>query len=296
MSKNEKFDLDQYSLIQNFITEVNKKLKDLHVHISKYNDELDKNNFPATLKLLPKITLKIKNLDKILKQNKEIAISSLDNQMLEINSWIVKQKDSKIQENKKTKYKEFFLDNLYEKSKSKKLKIEGRFPDFHCNNFKLKLDERKFSLKLLYGGDNEKMKEFDNWDLDEILDYIYNFYEFFKKTNLENELNQIHESFTNCVKNQESRTEWVPIIGILSEYTKIKQVTGDKVPFPERVWFSFLIYKISENPNLRISDKKITRRTATHTASGKSSEHLWIPTKTEDLIGENIMYLAFKNT
>lgn len=296
MSKNEKFDLDQYSLIQNFITEVNKKLKDLHVHISKYNDELDKNNFPATLKLLPKITLKIKNLDKILKQNKEIAISSLDNQMLEINSWIVKQKDSKIQENKKTKYKEFFLDNLYEKSKSKKLKIEGRFPDFHCNNFKLKLDERKFSLKLLYGGDNEKMKEFDNWDLDEILDYIYNFYEFFKKTNLENELNQIHESFTNCVKNQESSTEWVPIIGILSEYTKIKQVTGDKVPFPERVWFSFLIYKISENPNLRISDKKITRRTATHTASGKSSEHLWIPTKTEDLIGENIMYLAFKNT
>lgn len=296
MSKNEKFDLDQYSLIQNFITEVNKKLKDLHVHISKYNDELDKNNFPATLKLLPKITLKIKNLDKILKQNKEIAISSLDNQMLEINSWIVKQKDSKIQENKKTKYKEFFLDNLYEKSKSKKLKIEGRFPDFHCNNFKLKLDERKFSLKLLYGGDNEKMKEFDNWDLDEILDYIYNFYEFFKKTNLENELNQIHESFTNCVKNQESRTEWVPIIGILSEYTKIKQIAGDKVPFPERVWFSFLIYKISENPNLRISDKKITRRTATHTASGKSSEHLWIPTKTEDLIGENIMYLAFKNT
>ena len=295
MSENEKFDLDQYSLIQNFITEVNKNLKDLHVHISKYNEELDKNNFPATLKLLPKITLKIKNLDKNLKQNKEIAISSLDNQMLEINSWIVKQKDSKIQENKKTKYKEFFLDNLYEKSKSKKLKIEGRFPDFHCNNFKLKLDERKFSLKLVYGGDNEKMKEFDNWDLDEILDYIYNFYEFFKKINLENELNQIHESFTNCVKNQESGTEWVPIIDILLEYTKIKQIAGNKIPFPERVWFSFLIYKISENPDSRISDKKITRRTATHTASGKSSEHLWIPTKTEDLIGENIMYLAFKN-
>jgi len=296
VSENEKFDLDQYSLIQNFITEVNKNLKDLHVHISKYNEELDKNNFPATLKLLPKITLKIKNLDKNLKQNKEIAISSLDNQMLEINSWIVKQKDSKIQENKKTKYKEFFLDNLYEKSKSKKLKIEGRFPDFHCNNFKLKLDERKFSLKLVYGGDNEKMKEFDNWDLDEILDYIYNFYEFFKKINLENELNQIHESFTNCVKNQESGTEWVPIIDILLEYTKIKQIAGNKIPFPERVWFSFLIYKISENPDLRISDKKITRRTATHTASGKSSEHLWIPTKTEDLIGENIMYLSFKNT
>ena len=296
MSKNEKFDLEQYSLIQNFMTEVNKKLKDLHLHISKYNEELDKNNFPATLRLLPKITLKIKNLDEILKQNKKIAISSLDNQILEINSWIVKQKDSKIQENKKTKYKEFFLDNLYEKSKSKKLKIEGRFPDFHCNNFKLKLDERKFSLKLVYGGDNEKMKEFDNWDLDEILDYIYNFYEFFKKINLENELNQIHESFTNCVKNQESGTEWVPIIDILLEYTKIKQIAGDKIPFPERVWFSFLIYKISENPDLRISDKKITRRTATHTASGKNSEHLWIPTKTEDLIGENIMYLAFKNT
>ena len=296
MSENEKFDLDQYSLIQNFITEVNKNLKDLHVHISKYNEELDKNNFPATLKLLPKITLKINNLEKVLKQNKEITINSLDNQMSNINAWIGKQKDSKIQENKKTKYKEFFLDNLYEKSKLKNLKVEGRFPDFHCNNFKLKLYERKFSLKLVYGGDNEKMKEFDNWDLDEILDYIYNFYEFFKKINLENELKQIHESFTNCVKNQESGMEWVPIIDILSEYTKIKQIAGDKVPFPERVWFSFLIYKISENPDLRISDKKITRRTATHTASGKSSEHLWIPTKTEDLIGENIMYLSFKNT
>ena len=50
-----------------------------------------------------------------------------------------------------------------------------------------------------------------------------------------------------------------------------------------------------EFKNLRISNKKITRRTATHTASGKSSEHLWIPGKTEDLIGENIMYLSFKN-
>ena len=101
MSENEKFDLDQYSLIQNFITEVNKNLKDLHVHISKYNEELDKNNFPTTLKLLPKITLKINNLEKVLKQNKEITINSLDNQMSNINAWICKQKDSKIQENKK---------------------------------------------------------------------------------------------------------------------------------------------------------------------------------------------------
>jgi len=295
MSENEKFDLDQCSRIQNFMTEVNKNLKDLNVHLSKYNEELDKNNFPATLKLLPKITLKINNLEKILKQNKEIIINSLDNQMSEINAWIGKQKDSKLQESKKMKYKEFFLEHLYEKSKLKNLKVEGRFPDFHCNNFKLKLDERKLSLKLLYGGDNEKMKEFDSWNLDEILDYICNFYEFFKKINLENELKQIHDSFTNCLKNKESGTEWIPIIDILSEYTKIKQKTGNEVIFPERVWFSFLIYQITEKPDLRISDKKITRRTATHTASGKSSEHLWIPIKTEDLMGENIMYLSFKN-
>ena len=106
MSENEKFNLDQCSRIQNFMTEVNKNLKDLNVHISKYNEELDKNNFPATLKLLPKITLKINNLEKILKQNKEITISSLDNQMSEINAWIGKQKDSKLQESKKMKYKD----------------------------------------------------------------------------------------------------------------------------------------------------------------------------------------------
>ena len=86
MSENEKFDLDQCSRIQNFMTEVNKNLKDLNVHLSKYNEELDKNNFPATLRLLPKITLKINNLEKILKQNKEIIINSLDNQMSEINA------------------------------------------------------------------------------------------------------------------------------------------------------------------------------------------------------------------
>ncbi|MBT7252461.1 MAG: hypothetical protein HN875_01855 [Candidatus Nitrosopelagicus sp.] len=80
----------------------------------------------------------------------------------------------------------------------------------------------------------------------------------------------------------------------MSEYTKIKQKTGNEVIFPERAWFSFLIYRMSENPDLRILDKRITRRTATHAASGKSSEHLWIPTKTEDRMGENIMYLSFK--
>ena len=93
MSENEKFDLEQYSLIQNFMTEVNKKLKDLHLHISKYNEELDKNNFPATLRLLPKITLKIKNLDEILKKAEEIEKNS--NQLLNYTN-IIKQNSLEI--------------------------------------------------------------------------------------------------------------------------------------------------------------------------------------------------------
>ena len=294
MSENEKFRLDQISNIQNYVIEIGKNLKELQSSISKYNEELDKENFPATLKLLPKITLKINNLNKILKENNEIKISYLENQVLEINTWINKQKDLELQKNKKIKYKEFFLDNLYEKSTSKKLIVEGRFPDFHCNNFKLKLDERKFSIKLLYGGDEEKMKIFEDWDLENILNYIYDFYEFFKKINLENELKQIHESYINCLKNKGLGMEWVPIVDILSEYTKIKQNNNDQLVYPRRILFSFLIYRISENSQLRVAGEKITRRTATHTASGKSSEHLWIPTKTEDLIGENIMYLSFK--
>jgi len=295
MSENEKFRLEQINNIQNYATEVGKNLKDLYGIILKYNKELDKENFPATLKLLQKISSKIDNLISIqsLKQNNEIKINNLENEIFEINTWLDKQKDLKLQENKKIKYKEFFLDNLYEKSKSKKLEVEGRFPDFYCNNFKLKLDERKFTIKLLYGGNEEKIKIFEDWDLDNILNYIQNFYQFFEKINLNNELKEIHESYRNCLKNKTSVNEWVSIVDILSEYTKIKQNTNNPLMYPDRIFFSFLIYKISEKPELKV-EERIGRRTATHGAAGKTNEHLWIPTKIKDLIGENIMYLSFK--
>ena len=138
MSENEKFSIEQINNIQKYVIELGKNLKELHMRISKYNEELDKENFPATLKLLPKITSKINDLNKILKENNEIKINYLENEISEINTWMNKQKDLELQKNKKIKYKEFFLNNLYEKSTSKKLVVEGRFPDFHCNNFKLK--------------------------------------------------------------------------------------------------------------------------------------------------------------
>ena len=294
MSKNEKFSLDQISNIQNFINEISKNLKDLDSSILKYNKESDKENFPATLKLLPKISLKINNLNKILKQNNEIKITHLENEIFKINTWLDEQKDLKLQENKKMKYKQFFLDNLYEKSKSRKLEFEGRFPGFNSNNFKLKLDEKKFNSKLVYGGDEEKMKIFEDWELEPILNYIHSFYEFFEKINLNNELKYIHESYRNCLKNKTSDNEWVPIVDILSQYSQIKQNNNNPLIYPERVFFSFLIYKISENPELKVLESRISRRTATHGAAGKTNEHLWIPTKIKDLIGENIMYLSFK--
>ena len=294
MSENEKYELEQINNIQNYATEVGKNLKDLYGIILKYNEELDKENFPATLKLLPKISSKINNLNKMLKENNEIKISYLENQVLEISTWLNKQKDLELQKNKKIKYKEFFKDNLYEKSTSKKLIVEGRFPDFHCNNFKLKLDERKFSIKLLYGGDEEKMKIFEDWDLENILNYIQNFYQFFEKINLNNELKNIYESYRNCLKNKVSEEKWVPIVDILSEYTKIKQNNNEQLIYAKRIFFSFLIYKIAPNPELKIADERITTRTATHGAAGKSNDHLWIPTKVEDVIGQNIMYLSFK--
>lgn len=290
MLDNEKFNVDQIIVIQNFINEVGKNLKDLHLNIIKYNDELQKENFPATLNLLPKISFKINTINKILKQNNEVKINYLENEISKITIWLDNQKDIKLQENKKIKYKEFFLDNLYDKSKLKTLEVEGRFPDFHCNNFKFKLDERKFSLKLLYGGDEEKMKIFEDWNLENILNYIYEFYEYFKNINLENELKQIYESYMNCLKNKELGDGWVSIIDIMSEYVKIKQNINYELVYPERVWFSFLIYKISENHGVG----NIGKRTATHGAASKSDEHLWIPIKTKDLIGENIMYLSFK--
>ena len=294
MSKNEKCSLDQISNIQNFINEINKNLKDLDSSILKYNKELDKENFPATLKLLPKISLKINNLNKILKQNNEIKITHLENEIFKINMWLDEQKDLKLQENKKVKYKQFFLDNLYEKSKSRKLEFEGSFPGFNSNNFKLKLDEKKFNSKLVYGGDEEKMKIFEDWELEPILNYIHSFYEFFEKINLNNELKDIHESYRNCLKNKTLDDEWVPIVDILSQYSQIKQNNNKPLIYPERVFFSFLIYKISENPELKVLEERLTKRTATHGASSKTNLHLWIPTEIQDLLGENIMYLSFK--
>ena len=292
MSKNEKFSLDQISNIQNFINEISKNLKDLDSSILKYNKELDEENLPAILKLLPKISLKINSLNKILKQNNEIKIIHLENEIFKINMWLDEQK--KLQENKKIKYKQFFLDNLYEKSKSRKLEFEGRFPGFNSNNFKLKLDEKKFNSKVVYGGDEEKMKIFEDWNLESILNYIYNFYEFFEKINLNNELKNIHAAYRNCLKNKTLDDEWIPIVDILSEYTQIKENDKNQLIYPERVFFSFLIYKISENSELKVLEARISRRTATHGAAGKINEHLWIPTKIKDLIGENIMYLSFK--
>ena len=290
MSKNEKFNLDQSNKIQNYVIEVGKNLKDLHLNILKYNEELGEENFAATYNLLLKLSLKINDLDKILKQNKEIKISGLDNEIVQINTWVKNQNDPDLLKKNKIKYKQFFKYNLDEKSKSKKLQVKGLFPKFECNNFKLKLNESNFSLALIYGGDEEKMKKFEDWNLENILNYIINFYKFFEKINLEDELKVIHESYENCLKNKSLNEESVPVIDILAEYIKIKE----KIIYPKRILFSFLIYKISKNPNMSVMGKRITKKTATRLASSKSDYHLWIPRNMEDQIGENIMYLSFK--
>ena len=291
MLENQKFSLEQINNIQNYIIIVGKNLKDLYGSIIKYNEELDDGNFPATLKLLPKISIQINNLNIMLKGNNEIKINNLENEISEIITWAGKQNDLKLQEDRKMKYKQFFISNLSEIAKSKKLEVEGAFPNFRCNNFKLKLDERKFSLKLVYGGDQEKMKVFDDWNLEKIFNYINNFYEFFEKIKLNDELEKIYESYVNCLKNKESEEE-IGIIEVLSEY---KENTHNKIIYSERAFFSFLILKISENSDLTVLGKRISKRTATHSASGKNNEHLWIPRNTKDLIGQNIGYLYFKN-
>ena len=294
MSKNEKFNLDQSNKIQNYVIEVGKNLKDLHLNILKYNEELGEENFAATYNLLLKLSLKINDLDKILKQNKEIKISGLDNEIVQINTWVKNQNDPDLLKKNKIKYKQFFKYNLDEKSKSKKLQVKGLFPKFECNNFKLKLNESNFSLALIYGGDEEKMKKFEDWNLENILNYIIDFYKFFEKINLEDELKVIYESYENCLKNKSLDEESVPVIDILAEYIKIKEKIKDKLIYPKRILFSFLIYKISKNPNISVMGKRITKKTATRLASSKSDYHLWIPRNMEDQIGENIMYLSFK--
>ena len=224
MSENEesKFKLEEINVSQNFIIEVGKNLKDLHSNILKYNEELDKGNFPATLKLLVKITTKTSNLDKILKQNNKIKIMYLEDQVLKINTWITK--ENSLRENKKLNYKELFLKNLFEKFKSQELEIKGNFPIFKCKNFKFELDERKITSKLIYGGDREKIEDFNDWDLEHIPNVIKKFYDFFEKISIDEELKIIYQSYMNCInKNTTTTEEWVPILDILSEYIKAKQ-------------------------------------------------------------------------
>ena len=294
MLENEKFSLEQIKNIQNYIIKVGKNLKDLYENVSKYNKELDDGNFPATITLLKKISSQIKNLNIILKENNEIKINSLENHISEINTWVSKQSDLKLKEERGIKYKIFFTENLFEKSKSKNLEFEGNFPYYRCNNFKLKLNKIKFSSTLLYGGNEEKVIMFNDWNLENILNYIENFYEFFKKINLDNELKVIHESYINCLKNKGIEEAWIPIKDILSEYVNIKQKNNEKLIYPERIFLSFLIHKISRKHELSIMGKRIITQTATHSASTNRNEHLWIPIETKDLLGANIMDLSFK--
>jgi hypothetical protein len=292
-NKESKFNLEEINVSQNFIIEVGKNLKDLHSNILKYNEELDKGNFPVTLKLLVKITTKTNNLDKILKQNNEIKIIHLEDEVSKIKKWI--NDENSLREHKKSQYKDFFLHNLFNKFKSCELEVKGNFPIFKCNNFKFELDTRKMTSKLIYGGDKEKIDNFDDWNLESISNSIKNFYDFFKNINIDEELKIIYQSYINCRnKNLESAVDWIPILDILSEYLKTKQNPNNELKYPEKAFFSFLIYLILQDPSLVISGKKMGRRTATHTAAGNKNEHLWIPLNKEDLLGENIMYLSFK--
>jgi hypothetical protein len=292
-NKESKFKLDEINVSQNFIIEVGKNLKDLHSNILKYNEELDKGNFPVTLKLLVKISTKTNNLDKILKQSNEIKIISLEDEVLKIKKWI--NNENSLREHKKSQYKDFFLHNLFDKFKSCELEVKGNFPIFKCNNFKFELDPRKMTSKLIYGGDKEKIDNFDDWNLESISNSIKNFYDFFKKIRIDEELKIIYQSYINCRnKNSESTVDWIPILDILSEYVKTKKNPNNELKYPEKVFFSFIIYLILQNPSHLIFGKKMGRRTATHTAAGNKNEHLWIPLNKEDLLGENIMYLSFK--
>jgi hypothetical protein len=292
-NKESQFELDEIAFTQNFIIEVGKNLKDLHSNISKYNEELDKGNFPATLKLLQKLSTKTSNLNVILKQNNEMKIIPLDDQISKIEKWI--NNENSLKEYKKSQYKDSFLHNLFDTFKSYELEVKGNFPIFKCNNFKFELDTRKMTSKLIYGGDKEKIGHFDDWNLESISNSIKNFYDFFKKINIDEELKIIYQSYINCrTEHSETTADWIPILDILSEYTKTKQNANNELKYPEKVFFSFIIYQILQNPNHEILGKKMGRRTATHTAAGNKNEHLWIPLNKEDLLGENIMYLSFR--
>ena len=287
-----KYDVAELNISIEFLQNVIKQVKDVKNVVADYNQELEKNNFPSTLKFLKKIEEKNKRITDILKKYQNYKIIFLENFSSSINSWI--QNEKNLKGKKQENYITSFFDCLDEHFKSNNLPLSGHKPKLNSKNFYFYVVEWKLKINIFYGGDEEKFQSIDSWNLFELTSILKKFYNDFSKFNYNDELKIIYQSYEQCVKkNDQNLGEWVSINNIMKLYVEEKEKIQNKLPYPERVFFSFLISSLLDK-EIVFEGKRLGKRTATHSAAVKKDEHLWLPKSSTDLQGDNVMYLKFE--
>ena len=177
-----KFDISKLDESLTYFQTILKQIKDIQTSISNYNLELENNNYPLTLKLLPKIEDKLKKFSQTQQKFPELKIEFLENYVSQINSWISNEKNLKPK--KRQHYVDSFFNQMGDHFKSCNLPLNGHNPTFSSKNFKFILDSNKLKINIVYGGDEEKMHLFDGLSLTDVSLTIKNFYEYFDKLEL----------------------------------------------------------------------------------------------------------------
>lgn len=271
---------------------INKIMKDIISILQCYQKETSDKNFPVLLKSLSKIDTKTKNLTENINLEKNDKILSIETIIENLSEWTKKEHDG--EDAQRTLYKENFLKSLNNNFKTPHLEWKGHFPNFYCQNFKIKVDSSKYRLLLYYGGDEEKMLYIDGWNYSETASNIMKFYQFFSQLDFSKELDTMFKAYSNYLKKSDKAFgDWLPIISIMDEFFQIRKTENLKLIYPERIFFSFVVFKIREMKIKTNNGYRVGKRTATHGAASSKEHHLWLPMSDDDLLGENTMYLNF---
>lgn len=271
---------------------INKIMKDIIPILQCYQKETSDKNFPVLLKSLSKIDTKTKNLTENINLEKNDKILSIETIIENLSEWTKKEHDG--EDAQRNLYKENFLKSLDNNFKKDHLELKGQFPNFYCQNFKIKVDSSKYKLVLFYGGDEEKMLYIDGWNSSETASNIMKFYQFFSQLDFSKELDMMFKAYSNYLKkSSKAFGDWLPIISIMDEFFQIRQTENLKLIYPKRIFFSFVVFKIGEMKIKTNNGYRVGKRTATHGAASSKEQHLWLPMSDDDLSGENNMYLNF---
>jgi hypothetical protein len=271
---------------------INKIMKDIIPILKNYQKETSDKNFPVLLRILPKIDTKTKNLTENINTEKNDKITSIEILLQNLLEWAKKEHES--EDTQRNLYKENFFNSLENNFKKHNLELKGHFPNFYCKNFKIKVDSSKYKLVLFYGGDEEKMLDIEGWNSNETASNIMKFYQFFSQLDYSKELDMMFKAYSDYLKkSNKAFGDWVPIISVMNEFFQIRQTENLKLIYPQRILFSFIIFKIVEMKIKTNTSYRIGKRTATHGAASSKEQHLWLPMSYDDLSGENVMYLNF---